>query len=181
MNSEFQIEHLLRWTEARAQAGAPPPPSAARLLALTEPWWRRWPESFRSALAQLETQQVQFGHAAHSASSQNPGYPVPAVIQRTNVEIKALVDITYFHLPGNTLRLRFRLHDWPEPADQRIDVTFVEAGDARALFGASAVLSPAGEYRVEVEVPPAIAREWAGIRTTDRMPFRFILRPEAAA
>lgn len=171
------LESLFNWRSARAEAEAPPPPRAARLLDLARPWWQRSPERFAALIAGFEGMPARFGHAMEPAAGRGGSYPVPAVIARTNVETSLLADVLYIHFRGRTLRLRFQLQPIPEPPEADLEVTFVAAEGPRVLFAGIAQLAPGGEYRLEVELPAEFAPAWTHLRVTDRMPFRFILRP----
>lgn len=179
MKTELPIERLLAWRVAQAETDAPPAPRAARLLELSRAWWERWPESFDRLVAQLGNIRVNYGHAM-VAEPRGRGYPVPAVVARTNVEIGSLAEILYFNVASSRLRLRFQVQPVLDPAEPRLEVTFVAVDEPRALFVATAVLAPSDEYRVDAEIPEAVARAWAEIKVTDRMPFRFVLREATA-
>jgi hypothetical protein len=178
MNEEMNLAQLLRWRVAQAEADAPPAPRAARLLALTEPWWRRWPERFALLAAGLEGMHTRVGHAMEQDAGRGGSHPVPAVVARTNVETHSLADILYINLRDGTLRLRFQLRPMPDSPEARMEVTFVAHDTPQPLFTAPATLAPRGEYRLEIELPGETARAWQHLRVTDRMPFRFILRPD---
>ncbi len=177
MKTEPTIEQLLRWRAAHAEAEAPPAPRAALLLELARPWWQRCPEKFAVLVAGFDEIQARFGHAMETDAGRGGSFPVPAVISRTNVETSLLADILFLHFRGRTLRLRFQLQPMPELPEPNLDVTFVATDSPRAMFSAPASLSPGGDYRLEIELSIEVAQAWAHLRVTDRMPFRFVLRP----
>jgi hypothetical protein len=174
MKKELSIEQVLAWRLAQAEADAPPAPRAARLLEMSRTWWERWPETFDRLIAQLGNVRANFGHAM-VAEPRSRGYPVPTVVARTNVEISSLAEILYFNVNGSRIRLRFQVLPALAPAAPRLEITFVAVDQPSPLFVAPAVLAPGGEYRVDAEMPGALARAWAEIKVTDRMPFRFVL------
>lgn len=177
MKTEPPIELLLSWRSAQAEAEAPAPPRAARLLELARPWWQHSPERFAALVAAFDGMHARFGHAMETNAERGGSFPVPAVIARTNVETSLLADILYLHIRGRTLRLRFQLSPLPELPEPNLEVTFVAVDGPRAMFAAPAALAPGGEYRLEVELSAEFAQAWAHLRVTDRMPFRFVLRP----
>lgn len=177
MNMETPFERLIAWRAAQAEADAPPAPRAGHLLERARPWWQVHPDRFLAWFAQLDAIEVRIGHAMEPAAGRSVSFPVPALIARTHVETSSLADILYFHLRGRTLRLRFQLHTRPELPDTHMEVTFVAAESAEPLLSAVATVAPGGEYRLEVDLPAAVANAWGHLRVTDRMPFRFILRP----
>ncbi len=119
-----------------------------------------------------------FGHAAERDAGRGSSNPVPAVILWTNIETNSLAHILYLHVRGGTLRLRFQLQTAPDTPERNLDVTFVGADNQQPLFAALATFAPGAEYRIESELPMELADAWAHLRVTDRMPFRFILRPQ---
>jgi hypothetical protein len=175
MNSESSLQRLLMWRADRAEGSAPPPPRAARLLELCQPWWAQTPEHFRRLLTSLDAIHVRYGHAMVDAEARGRGHPVPAIVARQNVELRALAHVGFFKLDGRRLRLRFQLQPPLDAAEARVDATFVALEAPTPLFEAPALLS-AGEYRVDVELPDALAASWAQLKVTDRMPFRFLIR-----
>ncbi|HEY1108993.1 MAG TPA: hypothetical protein VGE76_10185 [Opitutaceae bacterium] len=176
MKTPFPLADLIQWRSAQAEAEAPPPPRAARLLELTRPWWQVQPEDFQRLIQQFETM-LCVGYAMPPDRAPRGNYPVAAVLAQTNVETNALADILYFSVRGKTLRMRFALRAAPDLRQANIEVTFVAADSAEPLFCTEAKLGPDGDYRVEIELPANQAGEWARLRVTERMPFRFILRP----
>ncbi|MCX6954443.1 MAG: hypothetical protein NTV51_20005 [Verrucomicrobia bacterium] len=181
MKTESSLERLIGWRAAEAEADAPPAPRAGRLLEHARPWWQRQPERLRALASALEGMHARFGHAMEPEGGRGGSHPVPAVIARTNVETNSLADILYLNLRGRTLRLRFLLRAPSASAEPAMEVTFVAPDGPQALFAAVATQTPAGEYRLELELPDAVAQAWAHLRVTDRMPFRFILRPDDGA
>lgn len=177
MKSEIIIEQLLGWRTALAENEAPPAPRASRLLERARPWWQRRPEIFDLMVAAFERTPVRLGHAMEPGATRGGSHPVPTVIARTNVETNLLADILYLAIRGNTLRLRFQLHPMTDQPEADLEVTFVADDGPHPLFSTVATLAPGQEYRLEVEIPAQVARVWKDLRVTDRMPFRFVLRP----
>jgi hypothetical protein len=107
---------------------------------------------------------------------------VPVLLLRADQEIAASARLLYFTARDGELRLRFSLDLPPEVDDAPAaawEVTFVGEG-AVPLFVAVATLSLEREYRVEAGLPATLVASWAGLKVTDRMPFRFILGPAGA-
>jgi hypothetical protein len=179
MKTQISIEQLLRWRVALAETEAPPPPRAARLLELARPWWERYPRRFQSFLERVGKMEIAYGHAMAESRPACTVHPVPALIVRSEEQIEACAQVLYLSLRDGQLRLRFQLKGGPEPADPGFEITFVSNMPARPLFSALATRSVDNEYRLDTELPPEIIEEWRHLRVTDRMPFRFILRPRA--
>ena len=177
MNNGTPLHSLLSWRAEQAEADAPPPPRAAHLLHLARPWWQRSPERFAALVAAIDGVHARVGYAMDARADRGGGFPVPAVIARPNVETSLFADVLYLHVRGRTLRLRFRLPPAPELDEPGLDVTFVAVDAPLPLLAGTASLAPSGEYRLEVELPEKFAQEWTQLRVTDRMPFRFVLRP----
>jgi hypothetical protein len=178
MKTNMPIEQLLRWRLSRAEAEAPPAPRAARLLALARPWWETWPEQFRSMVERLGKIQIAYGHAMAEPRPSRGGHPVPALIIRTREELETSVRVLYLNVRAGRLRLRFQV-DAPLGQEQNsLDVTFVCNTSQRPVVSARASLSVDNEYRIDVELPEELARNWEPLKVTDRMPFRLILRTE---
>jgi hypothetical protein len=72
--------------------------------------------------------------------------------------------------------LRFQLDPVPQVA-RGYDVTLVSEKALQPVLFARASLSMDGEYRLDAELPEDLATTWESLKVTDRMPFRFILRP----
>ena len=51
--------------------------------------------------------------------------------------------------------------------------------ESQPILTAHATESVTSEYRLDADLPGELARRWAGLKVTDRMPFRLILRPAA--
>jgi len=169
---------LLRWRLSRAEAEAPPAPRAARLLELARPWWERWPERFQSLVERVGRIQIAYGHAMTEPGRGGSGYPVPAVIFRTAEELETSVRVLYFAMRDGRLRLRFELDAAIGRGRESFDVTFIADRAARPLLSARATLSMDSEYRVDAELSGELARDWALLKVTDRLPFRLILRSD---
>src|SRR5882672_1530378 len=109
MKTEIPLEQLLCWRLSQAEAEAPPAPRAARLLALTRPWWETWPEQFRSFVERLGKIQIAYGHAMAEPRPSRSGYPVAALIIRTSEELETSVRVVYLNVRDGRLRFRFQV------------------------------------------------------------------------
>jgi len=180
MPPEAPIEQLLRWRLALAEADAPRPPRAAELLALTRPWWERWPERFRAQAERLRAMPLAYGYAmAGPPSPTGPaGYPVPVLIAQAS-DAEAYARVLYLVVRDGRLRLRFALHDAPGAPEPVFDAVFVGDVSEQPLCVARAEQAQSGEYRADVELPQDVAERWSRLKVTDRMPFRLILSPVA--
>ncbi len=175
MNHKIPIEQLLRWRLAHAEAEAPPAPRAARLLALTKPWWETLPEQFDAVVEQLGRIQFSYGLAMAEPHPSHGGHPIPAVMLRQGEKLETSVRALYLSVREGRLRLRFHLDAPERPPAEGFEVTFV-AHDLKPLFATTATLSVDSEYRIDAEIASDLARDWAPLRVTDRMPFRLIIR-----
>jgi hypothetical protein len=178
MKTKIPIEELLRWRLARAEAEAPPPLRATRLLELARPWWETWPEQFRSLVERLGQVQVAYGHAMAEPRQSRTAHPVPTLIVRAGEEFQAFASVLYFRIGRGRLRLRFQIDPAHRQSDSAFEVTFVAAATAIPLFSSHATLSVENEYRLDAELPEKVASEWQQMKVTDRMPFRLILRTD---
>lgn len=182
MSEQQSIEALLRWRLARAAADAPPAPSAARLLALVRPWWEEWPARWQTAVARLACAQVAYGHAMSASEARPGGHPVPVLVLGADgdADVDALARVLYLSVRDGRLRLRLLLSGASTRSGADFEATIVGddgAAAERPLFVARAVRAAAGEYRLDTSVTDDLARSWAALRVTDRMPFRIVLRP----
>jgi hypothetical protein len=175
-SGDRSIEALLRWRLARAEADAPPPPSAALLLELARPWWEVWPERLRARLDRLAQMPLVYGYAMTALDRERAAHPVPTIIAGTE-DVETRARVTYFSVREGRLRLRFRLEGAPLVPETTFESTFVSEAGERALFMGTATLSQNGEYRVDVALPDDLVDAWTRVRVTDPMPFRFILLP----
>ena len=178
MSTRIEIEELLRWRAARAEAEAPPAPRAARLLEMARPWWEIWPVRFQSFVERLGRIQVAYGHAMAEPRQSHSGHPVPALIVRAVEELETSVRVLYLNVRDGRLRLRFQLDAAIAQAQESFEVTFVAGQSTRPLLSASAILSADNEYRIDTELSEELAPGWEQLRVTDRMPFRLILRSD---
>ena len=176
--NKIPIEELLRWRLAKAEAEAPPPLRAARLLELARPWWEIWPEQFRSLVEHLGQVQVAYGHAMAESRQSRTAHPLPTLIVRAGEEFQAFASVLYFSIGNGRLRLRFQIDPAHGQSDPVFEATFIAASTAIPLFSAHATLSVENEYRLDAELPDKVAAEWAQMKVTDRMPFRLILRTD---
>ena len=176
MRREFDIEQLLLWRLERAESDAPPPPKGLELLRRARPWWEVAPERFAASVRRLGAIQISYGYAMSELQHGHGGHPVPALINHDGEELESPVRVLYVSIRDGRLRLRFQLDPIPR-IESGYDVTFVsESGLQPVLFG-YASLSVDGEYRLDTELPDELATTWQSLKVTDRMPFRFILRP----
>ena len=174
MSAEISVGQLLRWRLARAERDAPARPRAARLLELVRPWWETWPDRFRAQAERLGRIQVGYAYAMTESTRGRSGYPVPTLIAHAE-ELETFARVLYFAVRDGRLRLRFQLDAVLGKPEQEFEVTFV-SDSARPIFSAHASASM-NEYRVDAELSEELAAGWEGLKVTDRMPFRFLLRP----
>jgi hypothetical protein len=173
------VERLLRWRLAQAGAEAPAPPRAARLLESVRPWWESWPERFRAQAERLAGMRVEYAYAMSEPRRAHAGHPIPTLIAHTG-EIETFARVLYFAVRDRKLRLRFQLEAAPDNAERTFEVTFVSDAVARPLLAANATAAVGDEYRLDAELSDELAASWTELKVTDRMPFRFILRPAGA-
>ena len=176
MKRATDIASLLQWRAQRAEAEAPPAPSAAGLLKLVRPWWEVWPDRFAASLRHLASIQLSYGYAMSHPAQGHSGHPVPALISGDDEERESPARVLYFSIRDGRLRLRFQLAPLPR-VDRLFEVTFVSEAGLRPILATHADLAGDGEYRVDVELPNDLAAAWESLKVTDPMPFRFILRP----
>ncbi|HZF68207.1 MAG TPA: hypothetical protein VEZ47_09225 [Gemmatirosa sp.] len=187
MQTGEPVERILRWRLALAEATAPPPPSATRLLALARPWWEQWPARYRAQVERLLAMPLAYGYAMVAPDGAARGHALAVLIARGD-ERETYARVLYVSVRDGRLRMRIELDAAPAGEDAPGDVadvfeaTFVgDADDARdvtqPLLAGTAELAQNGEYRLEAELPDALAVRWTTLRATDRMPFRLILRP----
>jgi hypothetical protein len=172
----MDIQSLLLWRQQRAEAQAPPAPSAASLLKLAQPWWELWPERFAESVRRLASIQLSYGYAMAHPPHGHSGYPVATLINSNDENQESPARVLYLSVRDDRLRLRFQLA--PVPRNDRVfEVTFVSETGLQPILSAQAALAGDGEYRVDVELPSELAAAWESLKVTDPMPFRFILRP----
>jgi hypothetical protein len=177
MSTKIPLAELLRWRLAQAEAQAPPPPRAAELLALARPWWEKWPEQFQTFVERLGKMQIAYGHAMAEPGLSRVIHPVSTLILQSVDQLETSARVLYIEVRDGRLRLRFQLDTASAPDQNMFEVTFICDASSQPLFVAEAARSVHTEYRLEAELPDDVARKWASLRVTDRMPFRFILRP----
>jgi hypothetical protein len=176
MRREFDIEQLLRWRVERAESDAPLPPDGLRLLKRARPWWEIVPERFAAQVRRLGAIQVSYGYAMAQLHHGHSGHPVPTLISRDDEELESPARVLYVNVRDGRLRLRFHLDPIPR-TEQGFEVTFISETALQPIFSAYATLSVDGEYRLDADLPGDLATTWESLKVTDRMPFRFILRP----
>ena len=176
MRKEFDIEQLLRWRLDRAESEAPTPPSALYLLRRARPWWEIAPERFAASVRRLAQVQVSYGYAMPELHHGHGGHPVPTVISHNDQDVESPARMLYVSVRDGRLRLRFELDPVPR-IERGYEVIFISEDELKAVLWAEASLSVDGEYRLDTELPEDLAKNWESLKVTDRMPFRFILRP----
>jgi len=176
MRREFDIEQLLRWRLERAESDAPPPPPGLHLIDRARPWWELWPKRFAVQVKRLGAIQVSYGYAMAHLQHGHIGHPVPTLISINEDEVESPARVLYMNVRDGRLRLRFHLDPIPR-VEQGFEVTFVSEGALQPILSAYASLSVDGEYRLDADLPEDLASRWESLKVTDRMPFRFILRP----
>jgi hypothetical protein len=174
MKEPISISDLLRWRMAQAQTEAPAPPDAWALIAQTRPWWKKWPEQFQAAVKSLGSLQVVYGRAHSLFNETSGGHPVPAVVIHGHQKQDCQARILFLTVREGSLRLRFRLVGPALPAEQTLEVTFVDR-EMRPILTASATLAANHQYRIDTELPPLLAQVWEQVKVTDQMPFQFII------
>jgi hypothetical protein len=178
MSHDTTVGQLLAWRLAQAEADAPPAPRAARLLDLVRPWWEVWPERFEAYWERLSGMQLVYGHAMTEPTPQQArsSHPVPAIIAHAE-GLETFARVLYLSIRDGRLRLRFLLDVTPAQPEPAFDVTFVSETAGFPVLLARAELSVEHEYRLDAELSEELMNSWEELRVTDRMPFRFILRP----
>jgi len=176
MRREFDIEQLLRWRVERAESDAPLPPAGLHLLERARPWWELWPERFAAYVLRLGAIQISYGYAMAQLQHGHSGHPVPTLISRNHEELESPARVLYMNVREGRLRLRFQLDPIPR-VERGFEVTFISEGALQPILSAYASLSVDGEYHLDADLPEDLAANWESLRVTDRMPFRFILRP----
>lgn len=179
MKRGVHIQQLLQWRQALAEREAPPAPRASVLLDALRPWFERWPERFAERASRLLAMPIAYGYAMAS-DERATGFPVPVVIMGDE-DAESSARILYASVRAGRLRLRFSLNDAQHEDNAAFDVTFVAAESGAPITRGIAERSQTGEYRLDVELPDAIAAGWASLRVTERMPFRLLLEPTARA
>jgi hypothetical protein len=176
MRKQFDIERLLQWRMDQAESEAPPPPSALYLLRRARPWWEVAPERFAACVRRLAAVQVSYGFAMSELHHGHGGHPVPTIISHDDQDLEAPARVLYVSVRDGRLRLRFELDPVPR-IERGYEVIFISEDEMKAVLSAQANLSVDGEYRLDAELPDELAKNWEALKVTDRMPFRFILRP----
>jgi hypothetical protein len=175
MTPDKIAEEYLRWRLEQMKAEAPAAPSASQLIERALPWWEKSPERFRSLLGHLET--IPTGHDQNGdhPNSSLDGPAVPALIVRGEAEIQSLVRVPDFKIQDGKLHFRFQLAPSLTPVDSTLEVTFISDTAGRPLFFTPAFGSGEIGYIVYADLSPELAREWASLKETDRLPFRLII------
>ena len=180
MKSEISMQELLRWRLVRAGEAAPPAPRGNQLLAMNRPWWEVLPAQFRALAERVSRIQVAYGHAMSEPARSPAGYPVPTVVLDQGEEIETTVRILYLRASGGRLRLRFELSG-VNLASKALEATLVAGEPSQPILSAAAQPSVDHEFSLDAPLPASIGTTWEGIKVTDRMPFRLILRTAGGA
>jgi hypothetical protein len=90
------------------------------------------------------------------------------------------VQVLYLSVRDSQLHFRFALERESNLLEEDFEVTFVSNSPAKPLFSADARRLVETEYRLDAGIPPELTEQWVGLKATDPMPFRLILRPEPA-
>lgn len=179
MSADSPVERLLRWRRDEAELEAPAPPRAADLLRRSRPWWERTPVEFQRQVERLFRAQPNLGYALAGGDRTPTGTAVPALRVRPEGDATSIVRVTYLNIRDERLRLRFVFADGAIAMDEVLAVTFVTNDSGSPLLEALAGKAGDEEYRLEADLPPALAEGWQRLRVTDAMPFRLILRGHA--
>ncbi|MDF1505546.1 hypothetical protein, partial [Roseisolibacter sp. H3M3-2] len=108
MSRELPVARLLRWRLEQGAAGAPPPPSAARLLALARPWWETAPARLLAAVERLRQMPPAYGFARTPDARARAGHPVPVLVDAAEPS-ETYAHALYLAVRAGRMRLRFRL------------------------------------------------------------------------
>lgn len=181
MKSKIPTEMLLRWRLARAENEAPPAPRATRLLEQTRPWWETRPEQFQSLVGRLSRMQIAYGHAMTESNQPRTGYPVTTLVNHAGQDTETFVRVLYLNIRQRRFCFRFQLNATLQPAVETFEATFISEPNMTPVLSAPAVRSVDNEYRVDVEVPEELARNWGALKVTERLPFRLILRSNSSS
>jgi hypothetical protein len=174
------VESLLRWRLEKARTNAPPPPSAARLLALARPWWETSPERFQLAMQRLISIPVTEGDAVLKSFRSGAGGPVPALMVRTAEVLETSARILPAIFSNGRARLSFCSEAVAEPDEQTLEVTFVSASTLKPLFSGLAAKSLSGDYWLDAELSSEFMDNGQRFEANGPLAFRLILRPVAA-
>jgi hypothetical protein len=175
MTPDKLAEEYLRWRLEQMKAEAPAAPAASQLIELALPWWERSPERFRSLVGRMETIRNGQDHNGDHTNSSPDSHEVPTLIVRGQSEIQSLARVLDFKIYDGKLHFRFKLEPPLTPVDSTLEVTFLSDAATRPLFFAPAFGSEEIGYIVYADILPELAREWASLKETERLPFRLII------
>ena len=174
MKRKIPIEQLLRWRLAQAEAAAPPAPRGRRLLEAARPWWETRPEQFQTLAKQLGRIHIVQSHAKTKPKASNGRYPIPVLMIHRVEKVETFAHIIYLSVRNGSLSLRLRLKTLAPKSSQGFEVTFINS-QLRPLFSAIAISLKNKEYRLDVELPEPLARDWEQLKVKDQMPFRLMI------
>lgn len=174
MKRKIPIEQLLRWRLAQAEAAAPPAPRGKRLLQTARPWWETRPKQFQALAEQLGRIQMVQDDAMTKPKVSNGRHPIPVLIIHGPESLETFAHVIYFNVRNGSLCLRLRLKTVAPKSSQGFEVTFVNS-QLHPLFSAAAISLKNKEYRLDVELPERLARDWEQLKVKDQMPFRLMI------
>jgi hypothetical protein len=175
MTPDKLAEEYFRWRLEQMKAEAPAAPSASQLIERALPWWEKFPERFRTLVGHMETIRTGHDHNGNHPNASSDGRTVPVLIVQGEAETKSFARILDFKILDGKLHFRFQLAPPLTPGASALEVTFISDTAARALFTSPAFGSGEIGYIVYTELQPELARDWALLKETDRLPFRLIL------
>ena len=176
MTSDELAEEYLRWRFESMKAEAPTAPSAAQLIERALPWWESRPERFRALVGRLEKMQGAYDHNGGSPGDGLEGHAIPVLIVRGDAETEGFARVLDFKIRDGRLHFRFQSEPSFAAETSTFEVTFISCQTSRALLFTRAYGSNKTGYIGFTELPSELARDWALLTETDRLPFRLILR-----
>ena len=178
MTPDELAEGYLRWRFESMKAEAPAAPSAAQLIERALPWWERSPERFRALVGRLGKIESGSDHNGSQSDRNSGAHAVPTLTVRGQEETEGFARVLDFKIRDGRLHFRFRAGPPLASGVSTIEATFISCSTPRALLFTPAFGSSEVGYIVYTELPPELARDWALLNETDRLPFRLILRSE---
>lgn len=177
MNNPITLADVLHWRLAEAEASAPPPPRATRLLDLARPWWETYPEKYKAFADRFSSFRIRYGHALVDPAAAALAHPVPVLIVQSDGERETSAQLLYLTTSESTIRLRFELAE-SNLGEGAFESTFIDQKTLQPLFTAEVRGSIGNEYGLESPLPDYLGLKWMSLKVTDQMPFLLILRPK---